>query len=630
MKLQSTVRRALGVAAVAVALPLAPFAAAEELYFDSRDAMPEQYTWDLGLYFADAAAWDAAYAAVEARLGEAEQYRGKVGSSAKTMAAALQTQFDLYHALFPLYVHAHQKVHVNNGDTQGNEQSGRSEALYARMQSALAFIEPEIAQVPEKQAKKYRKAKELQPYLHYLDNIWRLREHTRSPEVEEVVAGSSLPGSGHVNAYNALNHAGIEWPTVKDENGEDAVVSPGQFGRLRSSPDRQVRENAYQAHLAAIARYRDTFAATMGSKIQRDVWLARVYHYPSAVAAALSASNVPPEVLETLLDTVHSNTDKLQGYLDLRRRILGYETLYPWDTSVPLITEGGRSYTFPEAWELAMQFWTETFGEEFATIAQEALDKRWVDVYSNEGKQGGAYSWGTYQQPYYLFLNWEGNFDSLSTLVHEMGHSVHGVLADRNQSFHNADPATFVAEVGSVASESLFTEWMLERTTDPVERKLLLDHSLSSIRNTFVTQIFFHEWEARAHALAEAGEALTADTLGNIYVELNDLYNGDAIAQNEYTNVYWARIPHFFRNFYVWNYATSFAAGEALAARFRSGDKSAAADYIKMLKLGGSVYPLDALKVGGVDMTDPAVIQSVMDRFGALQVQLAKEFELED
>lgn len=377
-----------------------------------------------------------------------------------------------------------------------------------------------------------------------------------------------------------------------------------------------------------VADFQNTYAATLGSKIQRDVWLAQVYRYPSSIEAALSASNVPPEVMETLLSTVHDNADKIQGYNVLRREILGVETLQPWDSQVSLLPDGGRKYTFAEAWELAMQFWRETFGDEFASIAQQALDNRWVDVYSNEGKRGGAYSWGTYQQPYYLFLNWGGEFEDVSTLVHEMGHSVHGVLASNNQSYHDAPVDLFVAEVGSVASESLFGEWMLERTKDKQERKQLLDHALSSIRNTFVTQIFFHEWEARVHAMAEEGQALTAASMGEVYVDLLKTYNGDTYARHELDALHWARIPHFFRNFYVWKYATSFAAGEALAARFRSGDKSAAEDYMNMLKLGGSVYPLDVLKAGGVDMTDPSVIRAVMDRFGLLQQQLAREFGL--
>lgn len=626
-------RARLRSAAVALALPLAltlgdPAIADEQLYYDDRSEIPEAYRWNLKLYFADASAWEEAFAEAEAMLPTMESHKGKVASSPKAMAAALEAQFALYRAMQPLYVNANQKLHTDRSNSLAEAQAGRAEGLYARIATATAFVNPEIVALAPKLTQQYRDAKALQPYLQHLDNLWRLRAHSRSAEVEEVIAGSSLPGAGHRNAYDALNFADIEWPSIKDENGEEVVLSPGQFGRFQSSTDRDLRQRSYEVHLTAVGKYKNTFAAALGSKIQRDVWLANVYRYPSAVEAALSSTNVPAEVMETLLATVHDNVDAIQDYADLRRRILGYKELQPWDRHVSLLPGSGQQYTFDEGWQLAMQFWTETFGEEFADIAQQALDERWVDVYSSEGKQAGAYSWGAYQAPRYLLLNWKGNFDSVSTLVHEMGHSVHGVLAGKNQSYHDAGTDTFVAEVGSVASESLFGEWMLERTKDPEERKLLIDHALTSLRNTFVTQIFFHEWEAKVHAMAEAKEALTAEALGQAYADLHALYNGDSMVPNELTAVTWARVSHFYRNFYVWKYATSFAAGEALAARFRSGDKSAAEDYLAMLKLGGSQYPLDVLKAGGVDMTDPAVIRAVMDRFRELQLQLAREFGL--
>lgn len=622
------VRSLLGAAAVTLTACAFPVTAGEKLYYEDRADMPEKYTWDLGLYFNDARAWNDSFARLEAMLPAVEEYRGRVAESPASMAAAIGAMLAMSELLGPLYINAHQKIHLVRNDEIGAEQSGRVSSLNARFSEAVSFIEPEIAALAPEKIERFRSAAELQPYRQYLDNIWRLRDHYRSPEVEEVIAGSSLPGGGHANAFESLNHADIIWPTIVDENGEDAVVSPGQFGRFMTSPDRDLRQRAFEAHLGTIEQFRNTYAATLGAKIQRDAWLAQVYRYPSAEAAALSLTNVPAEVMETLIDTVHDNVDKIAGYAELRRRILGYEELQPWDRSVPLISDEGKTYTFEEAWALAMAFWRETFGDEFADIAQEALDKRWVDVYSNEGKRSGAYSWGSYRKPYYLMLNWKGDFDSVSTLVHEMGHSVHGVLASRNQTYQDAGSDLFVAEVGSVASQSLFGEWMLERTREPAQRKLLIDFALTNIRDIFVLQIFFHEWESRAHAMAEAGEALTADSMGQLYLELSALYDGESIKSHPLSHVSWARIPHFYRNFYVWKYATSFAAGEALAARFRAGDKAAAEDYVNMLKLGGSVYPLEVLAAGGVDMTDPTVIRAVMDRFGELQTQLAQEFGL--
>ncbi len=625
---QNSLRALVSAAGVVLALCAAPSSGEEILYYENRADIPEQYTWDLGLYFEDEKAWDESFARLEAMLPSVETYRGRVGESPATMASAIEAMMAMSKLLGPLYVNAHQKIHLLRSDPVGAEQAGRITSLSARVSEATSFIEPEIAALPAEKIAQFREADELASYRHYLDNIWRLQPHYRSPEVEEVVAGSSLPGQGHVNAYESLSYGDIVWPSIEDENGEEAVVSPGQFGRFMTSTDRELRQRAFEAHLGKIEQFKNTQAATLGAKIHRDVWLAQVYRYPSAEAAALASTNVPEAVMENLVATVHDNVDKIAGYDDLRRRILGYDELQLWDRSVPLIAEAGQTYSFEEAWALAMAFWRETFGDEFADIAQQALDSRWVDVYSNEGKRGGAYSWGTYRNPYYLMLNWQGDFDSVSTLVHEMGHSVHGVLASRNQSYHDAGVDLFVAEVGSVASQSLFGEWMLERTRDPAQRKLLIDYALTNIRDIFVRQIFFHEWESRVHALAEAGEALTADSLGKVYLDLSDLYYGEVMQPHPLNHVYWARISHFYRNFYVWKYATSFAAGEALAARFRAGDKGAAEDYVNMLKLGGSVYPLDVLRAGGVDMTDPAVIRAVMDRFGELQGQLAKEFGL--
>jgi oligoendopeptidase F len=272
-----------------------------------------------------------------------------------------------------------------------------------------------------------------------------------------------------------------------------------------------------------------------------------------------------------------------------------------------------------------MEFWRETFGEEYAAVAERARNERWVDVYTNEGKRPGAYSWGTYDTHPFLFLNWGGKLEDVSTLVHEMGHSIHSYLADQNQPYHDAGYSLFVAEVASVASESLFLEWMIQRSTDPDERKLLLNQAMNSITTTFVRQIYFHEWEAQAHQMAESGEPLTKETLGAAYGKLWQDYYGPDLVVDEPYQAGWSRIGHYYRSFYVWVYATSYAAGEAIAARFRAGDQGAVNDYLDLLKLGGSVYPMDALQRAGVDMSDPEVIRSVMDRYGELQRRLEKE-----
>jgi oligoendopeptidase F len=287
-----------------------------------------------------------------------------------------------------------------------------------------------------------------------------------------------------------------------------------------------------------------------------------------------------------------------------------------------MVPEAKKTYTFDEGWALAMEFWKETFGEEYAAVAERGRAERWIDVYPSAGKQGGAYSWGTYNSVPYLFLNWGGTLEDVSTLVHEMGHSIHSYLANTNQPYHLADYSLFVAEVGSVASESLFFEWLLDRTEDPTLRLALLNQRMNDIVGTFLRQIFFHEFEHAAHVLAEEGQPLTKESLGKVWSDLWLEYYGNGAALDEEFKGGWARIPHFYRTYYVWVYATSFAAGEAIAARVRAGDETAVQDYLATLKLGGSVYPMEALKRAGVDMTDPEVIRAVMDRFRSIQGEM--------
>jgi oligoendopeptidase F len=343
----------------------------------------------------------------------------------------------------------------------------------------------------------------------------------------------------------------------------------------------------------------------------------------------LDRDNIPRSVVETLVSTVHGNLDAVQDYIELRTAVLGLEDFHIYDLYVSMVPAAETTYTFDEGWAMAMEFWKETFGEEYAAVAERGRKERWVDVYPNEGKRGGAYSWGTYNSVPYLFLNWGGTLEDVSTLVHEMGHSIHSYLANQSQPYHDAGYSLFVAEVGSVASESLFFEWMLERTTDPTERLALLNQRMNSIVGTFLRQIFFHEFEHAAHVMAEEGKPLTKESLGKTWGDLWLQYYGDKVTLDDEFRGGWARIPHFYRTYYVWKYATSFAAGEAIAGRFRAGDETAVSDYLEALKLGGSVYPMDALQRAGVDMNDPEVIKAVMDRFRSILGQM-EEMLLEE
>jgi oligoendopeptidase F len=472
----------------------------ETLFYESRDAVPLEYRWDLSAILDNREAWEAANKQVEEALPKLGEYRGRLGESAETLATVLQQSFEVTRRLEDVYVYAGESLHTQMGDAEAQALFAEAQGLYAKVQEATAFIDPEIVRIPEKKMAEFRQSPALEPYAHYLDNVLRTREHILSPEVEEILAGAGLPGAAYRAAFDSLEASDIEWPTL-ELNDEEVKVVPAQYVRLVTDPDRDVRRKAALALFATYTEFANTFAATLRGSIQYDVWLARTRGYDSSLDMALDSTNVPRAVVENLVSTVHDNIDKIQGYGKLRKSLLGLDDLHVYDMYVNLLPNLDKRYTFEEGWALALEFWKETFGPEYAAVAERARRERWIDVYTNEGKQPGAYSWGTYDAHPYLFLNWNGKLDGVSTLVHEMGHAIHKYLANTNQPYQYSAYSIFVAEVASVASESLFLEWMLARSDDPTERKLLLNQAMNNITGTFVRQIFFHEFEAHGPVL---------------------------------------------------------------------------------------------------------------------------------
>ncbi len=612
-----------------VAISASAFAAEEKLFYENREDIPEQYRWDLGIIFPDLDAWEAAYMRVEEEIPELAAYKGRLGESADVMSVATDLLYDTLKTIEDIYVYAAQWQSTDTRNADANTLVGRAQALYAKFGQAAAYFEPEIVQLPDGAIAKYLEDPRLETYDHVLDNMLRTKAHIRSQEVEELLAGSALLQQSPSQTYGFLTSADIEWPTIKGEDGEDTKVIPGLYYTFMASQDRRLRKDAALALFGTYDMYGNTFSGTMNGLVQKDVWMAKSRYYPSTLDMVLDRDNIPRSVVETLVSTVHDNLDAVHEYIELRKKVLGLEDFHIYDLYVSMVPAAQTTYTFDEGWALAMEFWKETFGEEYAAVAERGRKERWIDVYPNEGKDGGAYSGGSYNSVPYLFLNWGGTLEDVSTLVHEMGHSIHSYLANTNQPYHDADYSLFVAEVGSVASESLFFEWLLARTTDPTERLALLNQRMNDIIGTFLRQIFFHEFEHAAHVMAEEGKPLTKESLGTAWGDLWLEYYGDQVTLDEEFKGGWARIPHFYRTYYVWKYATSFAAGEAIAGRFRAGDPTAVSDYLETLKLGGSVYPMDALQRAGVDMNNPEVIRAVMDRFRSILGQM-EEIMLEE
>jgi oligoendopeptidase F len=597
---------------------------AEQLQWENRADIPELYRWNIDDILPDEAAFDAALTQVEAMLPKLAAFQGRLGESADVLADALDLSYAMERTAEDAIVWASQRQHTDTRDQDANATLSRARNLIAKATEAGAFMLPEIATIPAETMAAFLTNERLATYRHVIDDIMRTASHIRSEEVEQVLAAAALLRGAPNQIYSDLHDADIEWPKITDENGEEVTATPSLFYSFLANDDRRVRKDAALAIFGTYDHYGNTFASTLGGSIQKDLWLARTRGYGSSLEAALDADNVPRVVPDTLVAAVHANLDGIHRYIALRKKVLGLDDFHIYDLYVPVVAEGQTRYTFEEGWALAMEYWRETFGEEYAAAAARARSERWIDVYASPGKRGGAYSWGTFNSHPYLFLNWGGTLDDVFTLVHEMGHSIHSYLANHNQPYHLAGYSLFVAEVASVASESLFFEWMLDRADDPAQRLALLNHRLNSMTGTFLRQLFFHEFESAAHGLAERGEPITKASLGQIWGDLWTSYYGPEVTLDEVYRSGWARIPHFYRTFYVWKYASSFAAGEAIAGRFRAGDATAVDDYLAALKLGGSVYPMEALNRAGVDLTDPEVIGTVMVRWNEILSEMEK------
>ena len=611
----------------AVLLAMTGFAAAEDaeqLQWEDRNDIPEAYRWNIADILPDEAAFDATVTKVEEMLPKLKAYQGRLAESPDVLADALDLFNEIQKAGEDAIVWANQRQNTDTRDQAANATQAKSRALGGKVGEAASFLAPEIAQIPADTIESFLKNERLATYRHVIDDIMRTAAHIRSSEVEQVLAASSLLRGSPRQTYSYLTDADIVWPKITGADGDEVTATPSLFYSFLSSDDRRLRRDAALAIFETYDAHGNTFSSTLGASIQKDIWIARTRNYSSSLEAALDADNVPRIVPDAMVEAVHANLDAIHRYVALRQKVLGLEDYHIYDMYVPIVPEAKASYTFDEGWAMAMEFWTETFGEEYASVAERGRNERWIDVYASTGKRGGAYSWGTYNSHPYLFLNWGGKLEDVFTLVHEMGHSIHTYLANAEQPYHLSNYSLFVAEIGSVASESLFFEWMLDRADTPEARLALLNHRLNSMTGTFLRQLFFHEVEAAAHAMAERGEPLTKASLGEIWGNLWTTYYGPAVTLDEAYKSGWARIPHFYRTFYVWKYASSFAAGEAIAGRFRSGDETAVDDYLACLKLGGSVYPMDAIKRAGVDLTDPEVIGTVMVRWNEILTEMEK------
>lgn len=580
-----------------------------------RSELPVEDTWRLEDIFATDDDWEKEFQEVKALIPGVKEYEGRLGESVDTLYEALQKQDHLLERLGKLYAYSHMRYDQDTTNSFYQGLDDRIKNLYAQAASNLAYIVPEILAIDEAKLKGFLEEKqELKLYEHALEEINLQRPHVLSAEQEALLAEASEVFDSSSNTFGMLNNADLEFPTIKDENGEEVEVTHGRYIRFLESPDRRVRRDAFKAVYDTYGKFKNTFASTLSGNIKKDNFLAKVRNYSSARHAALAANNIPETVYENLVDTVNDHLHLLHRYVKLRKRVLGLDELHMYDLYTPLVKDIKMEVTYEEAKDYVLKG-LEPLGKEYNQILKEGFENRWIDVHENRGKRSGAYSSGSYGTNPYILLNWQDNVNNLFTLVHELGHSVHSYYTRKTQPYPYGNYSIFVAEVASTCNEALLNDYLLETIDDEQKRIYLLNHYLEGFRGTVFRQTMFAEFEHLIHLKAQNNEALTAESLTKDYYELNKKYFGDDIVIDEEIGLEWARIPHFYYNYYVYQYATGFSAATALSKGILTEGQPAVERYIDFLKAGSSDYPIEVLKKAGVDMTSKKPIEEACKVF---------------
>jgi oligoendopeptidase F len=581
----------------------------------ARSEIKKEDTWRLEDIFATDEAWEKEFEEVKTFIPNMANYQGRLGESADVLYEALQMQDELTRRASILYTYAHMRYDQDTTNSLYQGLNDRIKTLYTEVASSLSFATPELLSIDEQRLKGFlQEKKELQLYEHALDEINRQRPHVLSAEEEALLAQASEVLGASSNTFGMLNNADLEFPSIQNENGEEVEITHGRYIRFLESEDRRVREEAFKAVYKTYGQFQNTFASTLSGTVKKDNFNARVRHYNSARHAALSSNNIPEEVYDNLVKTVNENLHLLHRYVELRKKVLGVDELHMYDLYTPLVKDVKMEVTYEEAKTYILEGLT-PLGEDYLNVLREGFENRWVDIHENKGKRSGAYSSGTYGTNPYILMNWQDNVNNLFTLAHEFGHSVHSYYTRQAQPYPYGDYSIFVAEVASTCNEALLNDHLLKTIEDPKKRLYLLNHYLEGFRGTVFRQTMFAEFEHDIHVRAQNGEPLTPELLTNVYYELNRKYFGDGLHIDEEIGLEWARIPHFYYNYYVYQYATGFSAAAALSKQILEEGEPAVERYLGFLQAGSSDYPIHVLKQAGVDMTTSRPIEEALAVF---------------
>lgn len=588
----------------------------------TRDQVAVEDTWDLSLMYADRDAWEADVKLAQEMGKKLAAQEGHVCDSAQSLLQTLQQNTDLYRKLVHLDVYVSCLSDQDTGNDTHQEMSQRFCSIIAGIQSSISFITPEILELEPAQLESYyQQCPELEAYRIDLEDTLRLKPHILSKDMEKLLADAAEVCGNPGQTYSIFSNADMKFPEVMDENGEMVQITHGRFVPLEESADRRVRKETFEKLYGVYKQYSRTLASIYSGHVKQLIFQAQARHYDNTLEAAVNEVNVSPQVYHNLIETVNRNLDKMHRYVRLRKRLLGADELHMYDIYTPIIAGVSKKIPFAEARETVLKALA-PLGEDYLQVVREGFENRWIDVYENEGKRSGAYSTGSYDSCPYILLNYSGTLDDMFTLIHEMGHSMHTWHSNHAQPPMYANYRIFVAEVASTCNEILLMEYLLAHTTDKKERAYLLNHYLDSFKGTVYRQTMFAEYEMVTNRMAEEGQSLTAEALTKVYYDLNCKYYGPDMVSDPEIGVEWARIPHFYYNFYVYQYATSFSAAVAIARSILTEGAPAVERYKKFLSGGSSLPPVELLKIAGVDLTTAQPIQDALEVFGQVIEEL--------
>jgi oligoendopeptidase F len=582
-----------------------------------RSEVDARFKWAVNDIFSSDEAWEAEYVRCDSLFGKPCPYEGKIGGSAENLAAVLQAETDESYDCERLYVYAFMKYYEDTANPTYQAMSGKAQMIAMKLSEKYAFAEPEILEIDENTMKTYMEADCVAFFKKLLDDMLSKRVHSLSAAEEKLLAMSDQMSNAASEIFSKFNNADVKFGEISDENGEKKELTHGTFAVFMESSDREVRKEAFYALYKQYKSHINTLASTYYANVCQAMFYARARKYPSTLNMYLSASFIPDSVYTNLIETVNKNLPKMHKYVSLRKRCIGVDELHFYDIYAPMVKDFKMEVTYNQAKEIALKALA-PLGEDYLAKVQEGFDTGWVDVYENVGKRSGAFSWGVYGTHPYVFLNYTNTLNDVFTLVHEMGHAMHTYYSNETQPFVYSEYKIFVAEVASTCNETLLINYLLGNCTDENERKYLINHYLEQFKGTLFRQTMFAEFEMESHKMAEAGEVLNAQNLCALYSDLNKKYFGSEMVIDEEISYEWARIPHFYNPFYVYQYATGFSAAIAIATKILAGDKEVISGYRKFLSGGSSMHPIDLLKLCGVDMSKPQVIQEALDVFDGL------------